>query len=150
MPNSSESSKNTYNFKVIDLIFGLKHICTQKEQRLMKQLNLTESEYRALAALSSLNSFGCVMLAKQINLSKSRTSRIIDKLLQNKFIAQSKSASDRRQQNYILTRKGKNAADKINKVMNECEKQIRKSLKPSDIKSIRHLITEISSVISKS
>ena len=101
--------------------------------------------YKALKILPG-RVFSCMQLSDEMGLSKSRGSRVIDKLIDNGYVKEAVHSDDKRVFNVTLSQKGLNAIKKINSVMNECELAILKNIPESELKVFTqtlHKITEI-------
>jgi DNA-binding MarR family transcriptional regulator len=134
------------NKGIVELIFELKLTCMSKEESIRKDLKLSPAEYKGLLALEPGRVFSCMQLSDEMGLSKSRGSRVIDKLIDNGYVKEAIHSDDKRVFNVTLSQKGLNAIKKINSVMNECELAILKNIPESELKAFTqtlHKITEI-------
>ena len=82
-----------------------------------------------------------------MNLSLSRVSRIIDKLVNNSFLEREHNKKDRRVIDIKLTKKGKKIKTDIENYRNECEKKIRQSFPESKLDEIKNIFENIIDVL---
>jgi DNA-binding MarR family transcriptional regulator len=136
------------NKRIVELIFELKLSCLAKEESIREELKLSPSEYRGLLSIQPGEIVSCMQLSGDMGLSKSRGSRVIDKLIANGYLKEAKSGGDKRVFNVKLTAKGINAIKRINRVMSECENIILKNIPSGELKTFTKTLHRISSIIS--
>ena len=132
---------------LINLVFELKIACMAKEENIRGKLKLSPAEYRGILSMKPGEVISCMKLSKAMGLSKSRGSRVVDKLIDNGFLKEAKKNSDKRVFNVKLTGKGIKALIKINSIMQECESTILKNLPKSELKSFTHTLHKISEIV---
>ncbi len=120
--------------RIIDLIIGIKGKCLDKEESIRQEFNLSPAEYRGILAMREGQPCNCNTLSKNMGLSVSRGSRVVEKLIKNKYLAQEISKEDRRNVILKLAPKGTRVRKKIEVVLNECEQTIQKKLTVSEKK----------------
>lgn len=120
--------------RIVDYIFELKSGCCIKEDKIRKSLKLSPSEFRAILTLTPCVSVSCNTLSKKMGLSFSRGSRVIYKLLKNGYLEEKKSDKDRRILYITLTNKGEKVKQKIDSMLEECEKIFLKKISSTDRK----------------
>jgi MarR family transcriptional regulator, organic hydroperoxide resistance regulator len=133
--------------RVIDLIFSLKSGCFGKEEDIQKKLNLSPSEFNGLLILTNDNSIPCSLFSKKMGLSVSRGSRVIDKLIQNGYVAAESKSDDRRIIKIKLTPRGRKTRGSILKSLEECEKEISKSFSSDDIDKLHASLDKIVKIL---
>jgi len=131
---------------IFNIIIDLKKRCLDKEVSIQKEYLLSPAEYNALLALAPAVIFNCNELSKKLNLSISRSSRILDKLIKNGYLKEIKSKEDRRELKVKLTEKGNEIRNKINNKLDECEKDIINKLQKSELYMLESTLNKISSV----
>lgn len=120
--------------RIIDLIIGIKGKCLEKEESIRQEFNLSPAEYRGILAMMPGQPCNCNALSKNMGLSVSRGSRVVEKLIKNKYLEQEISKEDRRNVILKLAPKGTRVRRKIETVLNECEQTIQKKLSVSEKK----------------
>ncbi|MBI5403868.1 MAG: MarR family transcriptional regulator [Ignavibacteriae bacterium] len=131
---------------IFNIITNLKNRCLDKEESIQKEYMLSPAEYNALLALAPVDTFNCNELSKKMNLSVSRSSRILDKLIKNGYLKEIKNKEDRRVLNVKLTDKGTDIRNKIRNKLDECEKDILSKLQKSELYLLEDTLNKISSV----
>ena len=135
------------NKSIVELIFELKFTCMSKEESIRDKLQLSPSEYRGLLTIQPGQVVSCMQMSNTMGLSKSRGSRVIDKLIDSGFLKEAKNDGDKRLFNIKLTPKGINAAKKINSIMSECESAILKNIPEDELKIFTKTLHKISSIM---
>ena len=79
MSTKEEISKNAG--MLADLTFSLLTTCQEKESRLAEQYGLTQAEFRCLRSFGTEENLNNKSIAERMNLSPSRLTRIIDRLV---------------------------------------------------------------------
>lgn len=128
---------------IMGLVYEMKKKCVQVDQRLMDDLNISQSELQFFSALNDCQGISSPELAKNMDLSLSRISRIVDKLVVNGYLDRNPDAADRRAITLCLTDKGKAVRRKIDAVRNECETRLLNTIPPDEIERFRGMISKI-------
>lgn len=136
------------NKGIVELIFELKFTCQAKEESIREELKLSPSEYRGLFSINPGEVKSCMQMSEMMGLSKSRGSRVIDKLIEHGYLTEAKGDDDKRIYNVKLTVKGQNAIKRINAVMSECERAILKNVPADELHSFTKTLHRISEIIS--
>lgn len=129
--------------RIIDLIIGIKGKCLEKEESIRQEFNLSPAEYRGILAMMPGQPCNCNALSKNMGLSVSRGSRVVEKLIKNKYLEQEISKEDRRNVILKLAPKGTRVRRKIETVLNECEQTIQKKLSVSEKKDTIKLFLKL-------
>lgn len=129
--------------RIIDLIISLKSKCLDKEESIRTEFGLSPAEYRGILAMTPSEPCNCNALSKTMGLSVSRGSRIIEKLIRNKYIQQETSKTDRRNIILKLAPRGVRVRKKIEEMLTDCENKIESKLSDSEIKNIINLFNKI-------
>ena len=111
--------------RIIDLIIELKKKCTLKEEEIRKEFSLAQAEYRGVVAMERDEKITCSEFSRRLELSSSRGSRIIEKMIEKKFLNYDSIPGDRRAHLVSLTGRGHQVKNKIEQKKDECEKSIR-------------------------
>ncbi|HEY3388698.1 MAG TPA: MarR family transcriptional regulator [Prolixibacteraceae bacterium] len=128
---------------ILSMVYEMKRKCAQVDQRLMDDLNISQSELLFFSALDDCQGLSSPELAKNMGLSLSRISRVVDKLVVNGYLDRNTDAADRRAITLCLTPKGKVVRSKIEEVRNECEARLLGTIPSEEIERFRELISKI-------
>lgn len=128
---------------ILSMIYEMKKQCAKVDQLLMDDLNISQSELLFFSALDTCKGLSSPELAKNMGLSPSRVSRVVDKLVVNGYLDRNTDASDRRAITLCLTPKGKVIRGKIDKVRNECEARLLESIASEEVEQFREIISKI-------
>jgi len=128
---------------IMNMVYEMKKKCAQVDQRLMDDLNISQSELLFFSSLDNCLGINSPELAKNMGLSLSRISRVVEKLVVNGYLDRNTDASDRRAITLCLTSKGKVVRNKIDEVRNECEARILETIPSEEIEKFRETISKI-------
>ena len=128
---------------IMNMVYEMKKKCGQVDQRLMDDLNISQSELQFFSALDDCQGISSPELAKNMGLSLSRISRVVEKLVVNGYLDRNTDAADRRAITLCLTSKGKVVRNKIDEVRNECEARILETIPSEEIEQFRKIISKI-------
>lgn len=128
---------------ILSMIYEMKKQCAKVDQLLMDDLNISQSELLFFSALDTCKGLSSPELAKNMGLSASRVSRVVDKLVVNGYLDRNTDATDRRAITLCLTSKGKIIRGKIDKVRNECEARLLESIASEEVEQFRGIISKI-------
>jgi len=118
--------------RLTDLIYELKKRCVQIDQQLMLDLKISQSELLFFSSVSHCKTISSPELAKQMDLSLSRVSRVVETLVVN-----------RRAIRLCLTPSGKLIQSKIDKARQLCEGRLLKSLPAGDVEHFEQLFSKL-------
>jgi len=128
---------------LMGMINELKKRCSRADQKLMADLKISQSELLFFSALDNCQGISSPELAKNMGLSLSRISRVVDKLVVNGYLDRKNDDADRRAIRLCLTVKGKSVRTKIEKVRNECEDRLMEAIPQAEMERFEHLFSEI-------
>jgi len=128
---------------ILSMIYEMKKKCAHVDQLLMDDLNISQSELLFYSSLDDCQGLSSPELAKNMGLSASRVSRIVDKLVVNGCLDRNTDVTDRRAITLCLTTKGKAIRGKIDKVRNECEARLLETIASGEIEQFRTIISKI-------
>ena len=131
----------------INLIFRLKSSCLSKEETIREEVDLSPAEFRAILSLKPGAEIPCSVFSRQVGLSVSRGSRVIDKLLKNGYSKSIKNKEDRRVMKIMLDTKGISVHNKIQKVLEECEHTIMKRMSKSELIQLESSLNKLSEIL---
>jgi len=110
----------------------------------MKELGISQAVFQFCSVSLSLEEMDSALMAKEMGISVSRISRVIDKMVNDGLLERSTCKHDRRQIKLALTAEGKSIAERIREHRQQCELKITENLSPEMIEQIRaslfHLI----------
>ncbi len=110
--------------QVIDLIMELKKKCLQVEEEILGKFKLSSAEYHAVMLTGKEEKLSCVLLADRIGLSRSRGSRIIERLVTKGYMKKELDQSDGRVVTVSLTDDGITVKGELERFKLECGEKI--------------------------
>lgn len=126
--------------EILGLVYEMKKKCAAIDYQLMEHLHLSQSELLFFSALDQCTSISSPELAKNMGLSASRISRVIEKLVVDGYLDRNVDKTDRRAITLCLTENGKKIRAEIDKSRQECEARLLNVLPESDIDKFREII----------
>ena len=124
--------------RLANLTFSLLAGCQEKEAWLAEQHGLFQAEFKCLRLFGVDETLSNKEIAKRMNLSESRLTRIMDGLVQKGYMKREIDKSDRRLMKLSLFRKGKMLTNKLNNGFIEIHSEI---LQDIDVSQHESLIT---------
>ena len=124
--------KNTY-----ELILKLKHFCHCNERKISTYCQINLAELKGIKAMGRDEAITCSDFSKRINLSPSRSSRIIDNLVKKKLLLRKTREDDRRSILLYLTKKGWELKENIAQEEKKFEQLLAAQLSDADIEIIK-------------
>lgn len=112
-------------------------LCQEQKAKICSQLRLSPAEYHGLKSLVPHEKLKCQELARRMNLSLSRCSRIIDRLTLRGYLLRSDCSSDRRCKSIVLTEKGNEVHQRIQALRRECEDRLLTGYAESDLAALK-------------
>lgn len=116
--------KNSFAERFAEVTKSLLHNCTEKEILLAKKHGLNEAELKCINHFNSNESINNTEIAKRMDLSPSRLTRIIDGLVEKGIMNRELNRQDRRNMVISFTDKGKKLMDDIQKSYVDVHKDI--------------------------
>ena len=131
-------------YNIVDTIMMLNEQCCHLNNAGGEDNSLTAKEIQVLSTLNPGESVPSVDLARRNNLSPSRMSRIIDKLLSRGLLIREADEHDRRYNRVSLTEAGKAVNHDTAAFRKQCEEKIRARMSDTEFaviqKALRLLI----------
>lgn len=124
--------KNTY-----ELILKLKHFCHCNERKISIDCQINLAELKGIKAMGWDEAITCSDFSKRINLSPSRSSRIIDNMVKKKLLLRKTREDDRRSILLYLTKKGWGLKENIAQEEKKFEQLLAAQLSDADIEIIK-------------
>jgi DNA-binding MarR family transcriptional regulator len=132
---------------LVELIYRLKTSCISNELDIMSEWGLSPAEYNGIAAME-LNETVCgSAVSQKMNLSPSRASRVIDKMVQNGYLKRETDSVDRRKCNITLADKGIEIKKRIDRSRQKCERRIRNHLSQPEIDAFSTTLKKVIEVM---
>lgn len=128
---------------IMGIVYEMKKKCAHVDQRLMDELNLSQSEFLFFSSLDSCQVISSNELSRSMGLSASRVSRVVDKLVINGFLDRNTDSSDRRAITLCLTQKGKEIKSMIDRERLKCEEQLLQVIPSEEVEKLREIIGKI-------
>ncbi len=128
---------------IISMVYEMKKKCLQVDHKLMEDLKISQSELLFFSALNNCQGITSPELAKNMGLSPSRVSRVVDKLFVNGYLDRNTATNDRRVITLCLTAKGKAIRTKIDKVRNECEERLLDIIPSAEMERFTEIFSKI-------
>ncbi len=126
--------------EILSLVYEMKKKCGDLDIQLMEHLNLSQSELLFFASLDQCTGISSPELARNMGLSPSRISRVIEKLVVDGYLDRNVDKSDRRAITLCLTEEGRKIRAEIERSRSECESRLVRALPESDLDKFREII----------
>ncbi len=122
--------------KMADLTFSLLEQCQVKQERIAATLGLTVSEFKLLRALKRDKAVPAGELAKRVELSSSRLTRILDGMVKKGIVTRVAAEDDRRVIEVSLTEGGQRIQQTLNEKYVQTHQDILGLLPPGGGESV--------------
>jgi len=126
--------------RLFELILAIKRKCQCNEEQIQKQLGLTAAQFHGLIVLEEGAAVPGAEFARQMGLSPSRGSRVLNSLVTSGFVLTRDRPDDRRTMEISLTSKGRRMKNRIVDRMTACESRICERLDDSGVGRIREAL----------
>lgn len=125
------------NENIFHLIVKLKLNKALNQEHMRMICNLSIAEYRGIMAQKDKEEMSCQDMAKAMELSPSRSSRVIDNLVRKGYFIRKTNLNDRRSVAVTLSSKGKEVKEKIQQNREHLEKDLRKNFSDEELDMIK-------------
>ena len=142
-------SKNKNAELLGKLIFEILPICHKKEVDLAEEHSLHHVEFKCLRLFDVDGNMNNKDIAERMNLSPSRTTRIMDGLVKKRYMKRAIDRGDRRNRKISLTKRGKMLTNKINDAFINIHSEILKEIKVSEHESLITTMEHLQSAVEK-
>jgi len=132
---------------LIDMIEQLKSRCIRNELLIMEEANLSPAEYNGISVLDPEERVCGNTLSRKMNLSPSRASRVIDKLVRSGYLIREGDALDRRRCTISLAEKGILIKKRIEEIKKDCENRVITRLTDQEMKYFTRSLKKINEVL---
>lgn len=122
--------------EVGEMIQKLVRVFQLFERDQIKIYGFTTSQCYTLLEINKFGSLSMNEISEKMNLNSSTMTRILDKLVRDKYILRSRDESDKRIVIVTLTEKGIEAADKLNKTVKEYYKKIIENIPEGEVETV--------------
>lgn len=126
--------------EILGLVYEMKKKCAAIDAQLMEQLHLSQSELLFFSSLDQCTGISSPELAKNMGLSLSRISRVIEKLVVDGYVDRNIDKTDRRAITLCLTESGKRIREEIDKNRQDCEARLLNVLQKPEVEKFREII----------
>ena len=92
--------------QMMDLIFRLKSKCIENETEIMKESKLSQSEFNGIEKLNPGELISGKHFSEKLDLSASRASRVVERMVQKGFLLRNFDSRDRRKCQIALSERG--------------------------------------------
>ncbi len=123
---------------ILNLIIRLKSNKLLEQEHMRIICNLSIAEYRGIMAQRNGQEMTCQEMAKVMELSPSRSSRVIENLVQKGYIIRRISRNDRRSVAVTLSQKGRKVKEKIRQNREQLEQDLQNIFSEDDIDMIKN------------
>ena len=131
------------------LTFNLLSKCQEQESWAAEQHGLFPSEFKCLRLLGYDESLNNKEIAKRMNLSPSRLTRIIDGLVKKGYMTREINIEDRRNMNLKVLKRGKLLTNKLDKSYVDIHREILEDIDPSQHAALLSAMEDLHFAIEK-
>lgn len=135
--------------EVGEMIQKLVRVFQLFERDQIKIYGFTTSQCYTLLELNKFGSLSMNEISEKMNLNSSTMTRILDKLVRDKYIMRSRDEADRRIVVVKLTEKGSEAAVKLNNSVKEYYKKIIDNIPEGEVKNILKSVNTLQKAFEK-
>lgn len=135
--------------RLANLTFNLLARCQEKEARLAEEHRLFTAEFKCLRLFGVDENLNNKEIAKRMNLSPSRLTRIIDGLVKKGYMKREIDKSDRRNMKLSFSRRGKILTNKLNNAFINIHYEILQDIDVSQHESLVVAMGHLHSAIEK-
>lgn len=133
--------------KILDLLNDLRKKCIANDDELMDSLNISLAEFNFFLVIDADKILSSEWLAENMNLSLSRVSRIIYRMVIKGLLTRNIDPNDRRSINLELSEKGLYTYKRVILKKIECEKNIREKLSEEESQELESNLKRILSLL---
>jgi DNA-binding MarR family transcriptional regulator len=126
---------------LVEVVFALKQNCAALEDLLREELQLGAAEFHCLRTLEDSNQ-SCASVAERLGLSPSRTTRVVDALVERGLVTR-EPGPDRRTLSVVPTTAGRAAQLRIRRAQQDCDTRLRTVLGDTAYRSAVEAIAKV-------
>ena len=143
-----KENKEKLNAEILaNLIFNLLPKCQQKEVWLADKSNLLHAEYKCLHLFESDKKLNNKYIAEKLNISQSRSTRIIDGLVKKGYLSREENSTNRRNIEVTFLKKGKVLTNNLNRDYINLHRRILQEINPSQHDALIAAMENLNSAI---
>ncbi len=129
---------------LLGLVRTIRDCCQRKESEMCRKIALTASQFACLLAIPvEAGEVNVHQVSRTMGISASRTSRIVESLVQGGVLSRRTTAGDRRVQWLALTPAGREKRQLAQKLLLECEEQLLLKLPPPRSRELTATLKEL-------
>lgn len=128
---------------LLDLIYEIRQKCMQNDEEIFKSLSITKAEFNMFLCLKNCKHFNSYSVAEKMQLSLSRVSRIIDKMVNKGHLSRTTNKLDRRAIDIKMTSSGKQIMDKIVKYRDAQEAHFVNKMNNEELHQVKSCFRKI-------
>lgn len=138
--NSKEMACAVMSRPLFEVILAIRRKCQGNEEKIQQELGLSPAEFNALTVMANGGEITGCEFARQMALSPSRGSRVLEKLVADGYARARPSPRDRRTILISLTPKGRETKQWMFEQMEVCEGRICSGLDPEKLARVREAL----------
>jgi DNA-binding MarR family transcriptional regulator len=123
--------------KVVNTLLALRSKCALTDEEIRQHTPLSPAEYKGILSLAPGDALSAASFSERMGLSASRGSRVIEKMIGRGYLRRETRTEDRRAVTISLAPKGMRLRERIDDLMEECEKKIRGRLSATELASVQ-------------
>jgi DNA-binding MarR family transcriptional regulator len=135
--------------QLAELTFNLLEGCHEKELRMAETHGLTPAEFRCLRIFSLTEKSSNKEIAKRMNLSPSRLSRVLDGLVKKGYMIRRIDTEDRRNMQVSLSKKGIQVVENLNIDYTKIHEEILTNIDQSQHKNLIRGMAQLLSALNQ-
>lgn len=132
---------------ILDLVFLLQKEYNITKEKFIKKNGISQSEYNMFICIHNNHNINSYAIADKMNLSLSRVSRIIDKMVKNDFLIRHVNNEDRRAFDLETTEKGEAIIKEIASFIHARNKECESHLNEKDIIEIKSGLNKLINIL---
>lgn len=133
--------------RFFELILAVKRKCESNEEKIQVELGLSPAEFGGLIVLDEEREVSGCEFARQMALSPSRGSRILNRLVNDGYVRTRVSPEDRRTILLSLTPQGSYVKHQIIGLMEACESRICAGLDAGSVEGVKNALEVLDRVL---
>ena len=128
---------------ILELIYELKKKCIRADEDFFNSLDISQAEYNMFLCLRDCKHFNSYSVAEKMQLSLSRVSRIIDKMVNKEYLTRSTNKTDRRAIDIKMTTQGKEVMASIVEYRFKRETNLCDKIATKDVEIIKSSLNKL-------
>lgn len=129
-----------------ELIYKIRCRCINRDEEIRSHTDLSPAEYRAILMIQPEESISGITLGERLDLSPSRTSRVIDQLIAQGYLSKQTDALNRRLHCLRLTSAGERIHATIITERQSCDEKLEEQLSEQDREEIFKALTKLTMI----